>query len=99
MSTHQPKRLSFMAPSGGEQTPREFDIDLTAAERQRILVRLVGIPVSGPGRHTFRVELQEDPDTEWRLVASVPITIDFVEVPPMPETAATDEGGDRTVSG
>lgn len=71
-------RLSLLAPSGTEHAPHEFDIDLTAAERYRTLCRFTSIPVSEPGRHVFRVELQQDPERGWQVVARIPITIEFV---------------------
>jgi len=87
-------RLSLLAPSGKEHTVKEFDIDLTTAERYRALLKFNAIPVSESGRHVFRVDLQQDPEANWKLVASIPITIDFVEPPTLEAEPAPDQQHD-----
>jgi hypothetical protein len=84
-------RLSLLAPSGRGLGSKELDVDLTTAERQRTLIRFPGMPVSEPGRHLFRVELQQDPEGDWQLVASIPVTVDFVETLPGEAEPGTDE--------
>jgi len=72
-------RLTFVSPSGKGHGHKELDVDLTTVEHYRTLIRFSGLPLSEPGRHIFRVELQEDPERGWQPVAAVPLITNFVE--------------------
>jgi len=68
-------RVTLMAPSGRSLGSVEYPINLTEFERYRGVVRTQGLPVEGPGRYRYRVELRVDPENEWQQVAAVPLTV------------------------
>lgn len=71
-------RLLFLGPSGvqvGEGT--ELEIDLSAYPRTRMRTRMNELQFREAGTHVFRVQLRDDPTTEWRDVASIPLQIIF----------------------
>ena len=68
-------RVCLVDPAGEKTAVSEMPVDLTKAEsvRHRIIRR--GLRIAGSGRHLIQVELLEDGQTEWRLVASVPLRV------------------------
>jgi hypothetical protein len=72
-------RTTFLSPSGVvNDGPFEYDIDLSKHRRYRSRGHIQPLRVEEAGRHTFRVELQKEGETEWRQVASIPLEINFV---------------------
>lgn len=68
-------RIRMQPPSGpakpiGEPT----EVDLRTFERLRARTHVSGIPLSGPGRYRFIVELEDD---GWTPVSQVPLDIEF----------------------
>jgi hypothetical protein len=71
-------RVTFLSPSGEVNGgPFEYNIDLSQHGRNRSQGRFQALHISGSGRHIFRVELQNEGETEWRQVADIPLEIDF----------------------
>lgn len=70
-------RLAFCSPSGMPYGTAESQIDLFNSTRHRTIWSIRGLPAREPGRHTFRIELQNDGETEWRQVAAIPLEIIF----------------------
>ena len=71
-------RLTFLSPSETPVIPPfEHDVDLRTYLRMRSRRHFQGLPVTEPGRHTFRVELQQEGETTWRQVAAIPLLIAF----------------------
>ncbi|MBU0510519.1 MAG: hypothetical protein KKD28_11085 [Chloroflexi bacterium] len=71
------ERLTFLSPSGTELGSFEISIDLSNTKRFRSQVRFEGLPVREPGLYSFRVDLQNDSETEWYQVAAIPLEITF----------------------
>jgi len=71
------ERLTFLSPSKENLLSDENIIDLTAAKRHRWRWKLNGLPVREAGGHVFQVELQCNSESEWRVVASIPLEIVF----------------------
>ena len=71
-------RVTFLSPSGAAtDSPFEYDIDLSKHRRYRSRGRIQPLHIKGAGRHTFRVELQEEDEVGWHQVASIPLEISF----------------------
>ena len=70
-------RITLVDPSGAATSIVEMAIDLTQVERARHRIHCSGLRATGPGRYVFRVELLDDGQSDWRLVASVPLRIIF----------------------
>jgi len=69
--------LTFWSPSGKLLGSFEHGIDLSEYERLRSRRHFDGLPVTEPGRHVFRMEIQNEGESEWRQVAAIPLSIDF----------------------
>ena len=80
------ERVAVVSPSGVVNGPFETNIDLSSAKRLRTRGKFDGL-LAEPGRHTFRVEFQNEGEIEWRQVAAVPIEVIFVS----PEEAEQTE--------
>ena len=70
-------RWIFVSPSGPVGDPVEYDIDLSNYRRHRQRSRFTHLPLREPGRHVFRVELQNEGDTTWHQVAAIPLEVVF----------------------
>jgi hypothetical protein len=71
-------RVTFLSPSGElVRGPFSFDIDLSQHRRNRTKGRFQALPITGSGRHVFRVELQNENETEWHQVANIPLEVYF----------------------
>jgi hypothetical protein len=70
-------RLVFLSPTRMIGNPPEVEVDLSNVKRHRTMWRFQGLPASESGRHIFRVEFQDEGETEWRQVAAVPLEIIF----------------------
>jgi len=70
-------RAKMLTPAGEVHIQREFDLNLTDAERTRTRIRTIGLPASEPGRHYVIVEQQLEDNAEWRQVAAIPLAIGF----------------------
>jgi len=70
-------RTTFITPSGETIGSFEVEIDLFEHERNRNRLRFNDLPAREPGRHIFRVELQNEGESEWHQVAVVPLTLVF----------------------
>ncbi len=70
-------RVTLVEPGGKAISVAEMPINLTEVERARHRIHCQGLRVTAPGRYIFRVELLEDGQGEWRLVASVPLRVVF----------------------
>lgn len=70
-------RVKFVSPSGQAAAPLEFDINLSEYTGHRTRGKFGGLPVTEPGRYSFRVDFQEEGEDEWRQVASVPVEVIF----------------------
>lgn len=71
-------RVTFLSPSGEvKEGPFAYDIDLSEHKRNRSTGRFRSLHMSESGCHTFRVELQNEGETEWHQVADIPLEIDF----------------------
>lgn len=71
-------RVRLVPPSGDSVDVFEFDVDLSKHKRHRHRGHIRGLSVSGPGRYVFEVELRCQGDTEWSVVAVVPLEVVFV---------------------
>lgn len=77
-------RVTFLSPLGRvNDGPFEFDIDLSEHRRNRTRGQLGALHIAESGRHIFRVELQNEGETEWHQVAAIPLEVIFEP----PETA------------
>jgi len=81
-------RLIFLSPSGTVIGSLESEVDLSEYERYRTRTHFQGLPVTEPGRYTFRVELQNEGESEWHQVALIPLRIIFM--PPEAEQAESE---------
>jgi len=89
-------RITFTSPSEKKvKLGEERDIDLSKYERLRTRRAIQGLPVSEPGRHVIRVELQNKGENRWRKVASVPLKIEFVSPEAKPEITSRRRGRSR----
>jgi len=70
-------RITLVEPRGNTIPVAEMPIDLTKVERVRHRIYCQGLRVTAPGRYIFRVELLEDGQGAWGLVASVPLRVVF----------------------
>jgi len=70
-------RLTFLSPSSSVLGSFESSVDLSKYQRLRTRHCLRALPVPEAGRYTFRVELQNEGESEWHQVAAVPLTIIF----------------------
>lgn len=71
-------RLTFSSPSEEFVVPPfEHDVDMSSHRRVRSRAHFQGLPIREPGRHTFRIELQNEGETTWHRVAAVPLQILF----------------------
>lgn len=71
-------RFTLLSPSGIVAPPFDFDVDLSKFKRTRTRLVYQGFPAREPGRHIFRVELQNEGETEWHQVAATPLEVIFV---------------------
>jgi len=72
-------RITFLSPSGRSLRGTEHPINLSETVRVRSSVHFQGLPIGDePGRHLFRMELQNEGETEWRQVAAIPVQIVYV---------------------
>jgi len=71
-------RLTYLSPSGAVLGSSESQVDLSEYKRLRTRHSLRRLPVPEAGRYTFRVELQNEGESEWHQVAAVPLSIIFV---------------------
>jgi hypothetical protein len=71
-------RVTFLSPSGKAMIePYRYPIDLRQHRRHRQRGHMEMLPVEESGRHTFRVDLRLENETEWRTVAAVPLEVSF----------------------
>ncbi len=82
-------RLAFVSPSGVVGDPIEYPVDLSENHRNRMRITMRGLPIEEPGRHAFRVELQNEDEAEWHEVAAIPLEVNFV--PPEASEQAEDQ--------
>lgn len=68
-------RILFLAPNSEELGRFEVDLDLAGHERSRTRCVMQAIPIAGPGRYLFVVELKLDSD--WMPVARIPYQVIF----------------------
>ena len=74
---HGKGRVFYCFPNDSCSKPAEFDIDLDKTVLLRTRVRSQGIKVRKPGMYTFYIELQNEGETEWTRVATLPLLIEF----------------------
>jgi len=74
-------RMTFCSPSGTVFSSPEVKIDLSNSARHRHIWTVHGLHVSEAGTHTFRIELQNEGETEWHQVAAIPLEIIFAPQP------------------
>lgn len=72
-STH----LTLLSPSGKALGSFESEVDLSEYQRFRTRTHFQALPVTESGRYNFRVELQNEGESEWHQVAMVPVEIAF----------------------
>lgn len=80
-------KVTYESPDGVHSLPTEYTVDLTTWRRFRNISRMDGVPISGPGRYIFKVELYQEQEERWDEVARVPLEIIFGKVeehPAMP---------------
>ena len=81
-------RVTFLSPSGEvSDGPFEFGVDLSQHRRIRTRGSFKALHVTEPGRYLFRVELQNEGETEWCQVAMIPLEINIL---PPDETEQTE---------
>ena len=75
-------RTTLFAPDGSPCPPvvqKEHTVDLTAHPRLRTSLKLSGLPLRGPGLHSFQLEQNMGAD-QWETVARVPFVITYDRV-------------------
>ena len=70
-------RVYYRHPSGEATSPFEVSIDLSHAIYFRSRVRSQGLALTSPGRYLFLVEVQDEGDDAWRIVAELPLLVRF----------------------
>lgn len=66
-------RVLLTGPGGEKLGGTATRIDLTKFQNFRMATRFEKLPLVGPGRYEFKVQLQEG--KRWRTVASVPLAV------------------------
>lgn len=81
-------RYWLVEPDGTRFSGGESTIDLTTGGRSRTIVRMNGLPLTGPGVYTFNVDLK-GPDGRWMEVAKIPLEVTYAAngTPPIPARA------------
>jgi len=70
-------RLKIMRPNGELLKDQTFDVDLTQNARMRFRNFFMGLGVHEPGIIRFCIELKQSGNTEWDLVAQIPLDVRF----------------------
>ena len=74
-------RVRYLCPTNELLAQIEHAIDHSDYRRTRQRSGLVGLPISGFGRHSLHVELQVAEDGEWTEVANLPLEVIAQEQP------------------
>jgi transcriptional regulator with XRE-family HTH domain len=56
-------------------SPDSFKVPSFEEDRFEVKMKIPGVPFRGPGTYRFVVQLQDEGETEWKTVASVPLKI------------------------
>lgn len=75
-------RVIFCSPSNQQKQQAEMPIDLSQAINYRSKLISDGLELTGPGKYYFRIELQEEDQADWQMVASLPILVSYQPVTP-----------------
>jgi hypothetical protein len=73
-------RISLLMPDGSSTAAQEYVIDMTEFPRSRTITRSGGIIINGAGTYSFRVEVRDDGTADWRLAASLPLSVVLIEI-------------------
>jgi len=68
-------RVSVLHPGGRREPSQELVADLSEYFRTRLITRIAGLPVSGPGLYFMLVEQFKEEDGSWFEVARVPFNV------------------------
>ena len=74
--TRATTRAALLFPDGSAAGEAEMDVDLVAAQRNRTIIKLPGLPFKLPGVMRFVVSLRQDNAEEWTEVASIPVNVE-----------------------
>jgi len=68
-------RVSVLHPGGSREPTQDIAVDLSAHFRSRLITRVAGLPVSGPGLYFILVEQFNEAENAWTEVARVPFNV------------------------
>ena len=74
-------RFAYCNPAGTPYVTAEMGINLSKSLHHRTIWNIHRLPVREGGRYTFRVESQNEGETEWHQVAAIPLEIIFSPQP------------------
>ena len=74
-------RIHFTYPNGVDAPSIVLDLDLSKSYFHRTSLQIPGLLISSTGMYTFKVEYQTEGETDWHLVAEIPLIVATQELP------------------
>ena len=71
-------RVSLRGPSGHIQFQQIQEIDLREYRRMRARLRVVVMPIEGPGTYVFSVEVPRPNSEDWTEIAKIPLDVEVL---------------------
>lgn len=74
-------RITLLFPDGSTAGQNEMDIDATATQRARTIMKLPGLPFRMAGVMRFVVSVRQVDAEVWTEVARIPLNVERLEAP------------------
>jgi hypothetical protein len=70
-------RIELVGPNGESLAEAMFRIDVTAHARQRVQLKIAGLPITGSGRYYIYTFHRSNEGQEWQRVSQTPLQVEL----------------------